>query len=80
MVDDERIAATPGARKREDARPGRGRLRLRREECVACAACPSVCHTLALRMDALQLAVDENLCDNCGACISLCPVGALYFE
>ena len=56
------------------------RLRIRREDCVACAACPPVCHALALRMDALQLALTEELCDNCGVCISVCPVAALYFE
>lgn len=55
------------------------RLRIRREECVGCAACPAVCHTLALNMDALELVLDEGLCDNCSMCIHVCPVGALYF-
>ena len=30
------------------------RLAINYGNCVACAACPSVCHTLALRMDALD--------------------------
>jgi ferredoxin len=60
--------------------PAACRLRIRPEECVACAACPSVCHTLALRMDALELVLDEDLCDNCSVCVRVCPVGALYIE
>ena len=55
-------------------------MRMGFDGCVACAACPSVCHSLALRMNALQLALDGDLCDNCGACIQVCPVGALFFE
>ena len=47
---------------------------------MACAACPAVCHTLALRMDSLELVLTEDLCDNCFACIRVCPVGALYVE
>ena len=35
------------------------RLRIRPGECVACAACPAVCHTLALRMDALELVLQR---------------------
>ena len=56
------------------------RLRIRRKDCVGCAACPAVCHTLALNMDALELVLDESLCDNCSMCIHVCPVGALYLE
>ena len=56
------------------------RLAINYGNCVACAACPSVCHTLALRMDALALELDEQLCDNCSLCIHVCPTGALYFR
>ena len=56
------------------------RLRIRPGECVACAACPAVCHTLALRMNALELVLDDGLCDNCSLCVRICPVGALYLE
>lgn len=56
------------------------RLRIQPEACVACAACPAVCHTLALRMNALELVLDESLCDNCSLCVRICPVGALYLE
>ena len=56
------------------------RLRIDRANCVGCAACPSVCHVLALNMDALALELDEGLCDNCSLCIRVCPVGALYFQ
>lgn len=77
--DSDRVARRP---ERHSAGAGRiaCRLRIRQEECVGCAACPAVCHTLALRMDALLLVLEENLCDNCSLCLRVCPVGALYFE
>ena len=56
------------------------RLRIDYGNCVSCAACPSVCHTLALNMDVLTLELDEALCDNCSLCIHVCPTGALYFH
>jgi ferredoxin len=31
-------------------------------------------------MDALELVLDEDLCDNCSVCVRVCPVGALYIE
>ena len=55
------------------------RLRINYERCVSCAACPSVCHTIALNMEALTLELEEVLCDNCSLCIRVCPTGALYF-
>jgi ferredoxin len=56
------------------------RLRINYGSCVSCAACPSVCHTLALDMDALTLELNEELCDNCSLCIRVCPTGALHFR
>jgi len=58
----------------------RCRLRIDYGNCVSCAACPSVCHTIALNMNALTLELEESLCDNCSLCVRVCPVGALYFE
>lgn len=53
------------------------RLEIDFAECIGCAACTSVCHTLALRMDALTLVLDSGLCDNCSLCVRICPTGAL---
>lgn len=53
------------------------KLDIDHEECVECAACTSVCHTLALRMDSLTLVLDRGLCDNCSLCVRICPTGAL---
>ncbi len=80
MVNRDRATAEPVRHGRNKKQTRTERLRIRREDCVACAACPSVCHVLALYMNALQLALIEDLCDNCGACIPVCPVAALYFE
>lgn len=66
--------------KRARSRTRRSRLVIDREICVACAACPSVCHSLALSMKALRLELDEGLCDNCGSCVRACPVAALTLE
>jgi len=56
------------------------KLKIKYAHCVSCAACTSVCHTIALNMDALTLELDEALCDNCSLCIRVCPTGSLYFE
>jgi ferredoxin len=55
------------------------KLRVDYSDCVCCAACTSVCHTLALNMEVLVLELKEELCDNCSLCIRVCPTGALYF-
>ncbi len=54
------------------------RLNINYDKCLSCAACPSVCHAMALRMSGLTLELDRNLCDNCSSCIHVCPTGALY--
>ena len=41
--------------------------------------CTASCHTLALRMDALALELEDKACDNCSLCVRVCPTGALYF-
>lgn len=55
-------------------------LRINYGTCVSCSACTSVCHTLALKMDALALELDQKRCDDCSLCIRVCPTGALYFQ
>jgi NAD-dependent dihydropyrimidine dehydrogenase PreA subunit len=32
---------------------------------------------MALLLDELTLVVDQGLCNGCGNCVKLCPVGAL---
>ena len=56
------------------------RLRIDYGSCVCCAACVSVCHTIALRMEILTLELEEDLCDNCSLCVRVCPTGALFFH
>ncbi|UCG50397.1 MAG: 4Fe-4S binding protein [Candidatus Latescibacterota bacterium] len=54
-----------------------GRLVIDHDECAGCGACPAVCHSLALRLDALTLEIEYELCDNCSLCVIVCPTGAL---
>lgn len=53
------------------------RLAISYEDCLACAACTAVCHSLALNMAALTLELTGPLCDNCSLCVYVCPTGAL---
>lgn len=46
--------------------------------CVACQACARACPQKAISMDKGTLAkIDYSLCDNCGVCVSKCPVNTI---
>tara|TARA_Y100001938_G_C7933240_1_gene350410 strand:+ start:242 stop:517 length:276 start_codon:yes stop_codon:yes gene_type:complete len=42
--------------------------------------CVSVCPVDAFREANTYLIIDPDECIDCGACISECPVGAIYYE
>jgi ferredoxin len=50
------------------------------EPCVNCrnTFCCVVCPVEAFREDAKQLVIDPDVCIDCGACVSECPVQAIY--
>ena len=47
------------------------------DRCFVCAACISLCHVDALRLEGLMVYVDEPVCTLCKLCIPACPVFAL---
>jgi len=50
------------------------------EPCVNCrnTFCCAVCPVEAFREDAKMLVIDPEVCIDCGACVSECPVQAIY--
>ena len=48
------------------------------DTCVGCGACPDVCPTGSLNLDADgKCQVNEDTCIDCGACCGTCPTGAI---
>lgn len=54
-------------------------IQIDREKCIGCALCTTACAEGALVMDAENKAVlaKEIYCDGLGACLDVCPAGAL---
>lgn len=52
------------------------------EPCVNCrnTNCAVVCPVEAFREDSNMLVIDPDVCIDCGACASECPVQAIYPE
>lgn len=50
------------------------------EPCVNCrnTNCSVVCPVEAFREDSNMLVIDPDVCIDCGACVSECPVQAIY--
>ena len=54
-------------------------LKLKREACVGCGMCVTVCpHRLFALRDTKAEILDSNACMECGACARNCPAGAIY--
>jgi Pyruvate/2-oxoacid:ferredoxin oxidoreductase delta subunit len=52
-------------------------VRVDLERCTGCGICADYCHVKAIRIIDARAAIDNSLCDQCEACISACPQGAL---
>jgi indolepyruvate ferredoxin oxidoreductase alpha subunit len=52
------------------------------DECNACGVCQHLfgCPALVLPEGADKAHIDESLCVNCGACVEMCPKGAIKLE
>jgi len=45
--------------------------------CTNCQRCVAACSYKARKLEFPIMTVDKELCRNCGACVSVCPTGAL---
>jgi MinD superfamily P-loop ATPase len=46
------------------------------DECIACGACEAECAQNAISEKNGAYVVDTSLCQGCGTCADVCPVGA----
>jgi Fe-S-cluster-containing hydrogenase component 2 len=53
---------------------------IRKEKCLACGGCISVCPQDAILMVTSKALVNKELCNSCSICVKTCPVGAIGWE
>lgn len=53
-------------------------VNVKREKCIYCGGCVSVCPESALELKGDYIEADEKKCINCGKCVRFCPAGALW--
>jgi len=51
-----------------------------RDKTYKCEKCVKVCHADALTLEDQAIIIDEELCDGCGLCYSICPTGAFHLH
>lgn len=55
-------------------------LKFKRDLCIGCSHCTSVCPTGAIHVTDGQPILNPNRCIDCGNCYQTCPVNAIYIE
>lgn len=50
---------------------------IKKEECLGCAACVGVCQKVAIGIEGNRAVNNKELCNLCGLCKEICPVGAI---
>ena len=53
---------------------------VRKERCLACGACISVCPQDAILMVTSKALISKDLCNSCSICVKTCPIGAIAWE
>ena len=53
---------------------------VRKERCLACGGCISVCPQDAILMVTGKASIDKDHCNSCSICVKTCPVGAIIWE
>ncbi|NLF44426.1 MAG: 4Fe-4S binding protein, partial [Bacteroidales bacterium] len=55
-------------------------LKFRKDICIGCSHCMTVCPCEAIRIKKGKASLLENRCVDCGQCYKACPVGAIIVE
>jgi Fe-S-cluster-containing hydrogenase component 2 len=53
---------------------------VRKDTCLACGGCISVCPQDAILMVTSKAVVYRDRCNSCSICVKTCPVGAIIWE
>jgi Fe-S-cluster-containing hydrogenase component 2 len=53
---------------------------VRKERCLACGGCISVCPQDAILMVTSKALIDKDHCNSCSICVKTCPIGAIVWE
>ena len=53
---------------------------VKKEKCLACGGCISVCPQDAILMILSKAVVNKIQCNSCSICVKTCPIGAINWE
>ncbi len=53
---------------------------VKKEKCLACGGCISVCPQDAILMILSKAVVNKEQCNSCSICVKTCPIGAINWE
>lgn len=53
---------------------------VKKEICLACGGCISICPKDAILMISGKAVVNKELCTSCAVCVKTCPIAAICWE
>ena len=53
---------------------------VKKETCLACGGCISICPKDAILMISGKAGVNKELCTSCSLCVRTCPIAAICWE